>query len=86
LDSVLECQCCGDEAAIPKAQVAIDPRADCRKDRFLASVLATVFGDLRSDLFARNLELARVDLPSSFVSSLDHHRIACGLRETVIPA
>src|SRR5256885_1371390 len=52
----------------------------------VASWLANVFGEPRSDLFARNLELARVGFQSSFVTSIGHHRIACGLRGTLIPA
>ncbi len=87
LGTILSDQCCGDdEAAIAKAQFIIDPRAGCREDRFLAEALANMFGKLRSDLFALNLELARVDLQSSFVTSIGHHRIACGLRGAVIPA
>ena len=59
-------------------------RPSCREDRFLAEALANVFGEPRSDLFARNLELARVSLQASFVTSIRHHRIACGLRGTLI--
>lgn len=45
-----------------KAELVVNLRASCREDRFLAEALANTFGEPRSDLFAWDLELARVNL------------------------